>query len=80
MAQAAGRQLSSWKPRFNPKPFRVGFVVDKMALGFPPSTSAFPCQYHFTGNPCLFIYLFIYLSIHSTITDSVFSTIVSIIT
>jgi hypothetical protein len=29
----------------------VEFVVDNLALGqvFPPSTSIFPCQFHFTG-------------------------------
>jgi hypothetical protein len=63
MAQAAGRQLSLRKPRFNPKSVRVGFVVDKMVLGFPPSTSAFPRQYHFAGvHAHLFIYPFIDLS------------------
>ena len=35
----------------NPGSVHVGFVVDKGALGqvFPPSTSVFPSQFHFTG-------------------------------
>jgi hypothetical protein len=37
------------RPGFDPGSVYVGFVVDKVALGrvFPPSTSVFPCQFHF---------------------------------
>jgi len=76
MAQAAVRQLSSRKPRFYPKPVRVGFVVDKMALGSPPSTSAIPCQYYFTVS--MLIYLFIHSFIYHRL--CIISTIVSIST
>jgi hypothetical protein len=44
--------LSPRRPGFDPGSVRVGFVVDKLALGqvfFPPSTSVFSCQFHSTG-------------------------------
>jgi hypothetical protein len=39
----------------NPGSVHVGFVVDKVALGyvFPPSTLVFSCKFHFTGAPLL---------------------------
>jgi hypothetical protein len=45
--------LSLRRPGFNPGSVHVGFLVDKAALGqvFPPSTSGFPCQFHYTGAP-----------------------------
>jgi hypothetical protein len=43
------------RPGFDPGSVRVGFLVDKVALGqvFPPSTSVFHCQFHSTGAPLL---------------------------
>jgi hypothetical protein len=43
------------RPGFDSGSVHVGFVVDKVALGqvFPPSTSVFPCQFHFTGATLL---------------------------
>jgi hypothetical protein len=40
---------------FDPGSVRVGFVVDKVALGqvFSPSTSVFTCQFLSTGAPLL---------------------------
>jgi hypothetical protein len=45
--------LSPRRPRFEPGPVHVGFVVNNMALGqvFPPSTSIFPSHFHSTGAP-----------------------------
>jgi len=39
-----------WRPFFNPKPVRVGFVVDKVALGewFLLILVFFPHQCHYT--------------------------------
>jgi hypothetical protein len=58
------------RPGFDPGSVRVGFVVDKVALGqvFLPSTSVFPCQIHSTGAPLLgkmkklIIFLFIFIT------------------
>ena len=42
------------RPRFDPRPLCVGYVVDKVALGtgFTPSTSDFTCYHHSTDAPC----------------------------
>jgi hypothetical protein len=42
--------LLPWRPVFTPGSIRVGFVVEKVALGqvFLPSSSIFSCQYYFT--------------------------------
>jgi hypothetical protein len=49
MAQAFSRR----PPIAEARSVHVGFVMDKVALGqvFSPSTSVFPCQFHFTGAP-----------------------------
>ena len=40
--------LSPQTPRFDTRPFQLGFVVPEVALG----ASVFPCQYHSTITPC----------------------------
>jgi len=43
--------LLPWRPRFDPGPVSVGFVVDKMLLGQVfLLVLVFLCQYHFTGQ------------------------------
>jgi hypothetical protein len=55
MAQAVSRRPPTARPGFEPGSLHVGFVVDKVTLEqvFPPSTSVFPCHFHFTGAPLL---------------------------
>jgi hypothetical protein len=51
--------FSSRKPRFDPRPVHIGFVVGKVALGqfiSAPSTVVFPCEYHFTNVTYSFTY------------------------
>jgi hypothetical protein len=50
---------SRQKSGYDPWPFRVRFMVDKVALGqgFSPSTSALPSQYHST-NASVFIFIY----------------------
>jgi hypothetical protein len=48
--------LSSRRPGFDTGSVNVGFVIDKVTLGFSgssPSTLVFPCQFHSTGAPLL---------------------------
>jgi hypothetical protein len=51
--------LSPQRPGFSSRPFHMGFLVDKVAMGqvyFSRSNSAFPCLYHPTIVPRLFIH------------------------
>jgi hypothetical protein len=43
--------LSSRRPGFDPESVHVGFVVDKVELVFPPSTSVLTCQFYSTCAP-----------------------------
>jgi hypothetical protein len=51
MAQAAGERRLSITLGFDPRAFRVGFLVYKVALGqvFLRELQIFPCQYRYTG-------------------------------
>jgi hypothetical protein len=57
--------ISLHRPKFDSRPVHVRTVTDKVTLGqvvFPLSTSAFPCQYHFTNAPySVFIYMLLVL-------------------
>jgi hypothetical protein len=53
VAQAVSRRTLTVEARVRSWSLRVGFFVDKVALGqvFSPSTSVFPCQFHSTSAP-----------------------------
>jgi hypothetical protein len=51
--------FSPRKPRFDPMPVHIRYVVGKVALGlfiFPPSTVVFRCECHFTSATYSFTY------------------------
>jgi hypothetical protein len=54
--------LSPWRPEFVSKSVDLEFVVEKEVWDRLISKFfGFPCQYHFTGAPCvLLIYIYIY--------------------
>jgi len=50
--------LSSLRPRFNPRPVNMGCMVDKKHWDrFSSNYVVFPCHYHSTDAPYLFIHL-----------------------
>ena len=59
MDQALAVGISEQRVVFDAGTVNVELMVDKEAerLGFSPSTSVFPCQYHSNIAPCSFIYL-----------------------